>query len=33
MVNETTKSLHPRADIDQCLLRQLEEEAVALKAE
>ena len=33
MVNEMTKSLHPGADIDQCLLRQLEEEAVALKAE
>ena len=33
MVNETTRSLPPRPVVDQCLLRQMEEEAVALKAE
>ena len=33
MINETTRSLHPRPGVDQCLLKQLEEEAVVLKAE
>ena len=33
MVSETTRSLHPGPAVDQCSLRQLEEEAVALKAE
>ena len=33
MVSEMTKSLHPRPEIDHCLLRQVEEETVLLKGE
>ena len=33
VINEETKSLHPGPAVDRCLLRQLEEEAIALKAE
>ena len=32
-IAETTRSLHPGPAVDQCLLRQLEEETVLLKAE
>ena len=32
-MNEMTKSLSPGPELDQCLLRHLQEEIVALKAE